>query len=66
MIRYSGSVLENHRQQFVDDMVNKNIEFFQTIESDGLSFFTIYLRNSEDELVFKLSWPEFIKVGYDE
>ena len=62
MVIYSGNVLEDHRQRFVDDLVDKNIEFHRVAEGYNVSlFYFVYFDNEEDELAFKLTWPNFTK-----
>lgn len=61
MIRYGGWIQRTRKEEFLQDVIDANVQISQTIGNSDGTFFIVYFVDREDEVYFRLKYPNLYK-----
>jgi hypothetical protein len=61
MIRYGGWILRTQKEEFLQDIVDADLQISQTVGNTEGTFFVVYFVDRKDELYFRLKYPNLRK-----
>ena len=57
MIRYGGWIYKANKEEFLQDVVDADIQIKQSLSTPASVFFIVYFIDRKDELYFRLKYP---------